>query len=126
MWLFKTDGTRRGRHCDISEIRVTVMRKHGNALRIAFGGKVLKAARWKLGDKIIPEFDESTGTFTVSRSTNGRGWSLSAASKGSSILAIRAELTDAAIKLLDKFHVPAEIDDYAEDGGTIIFSLIKR
>jgi len=127
MWLFKTDGTKGGHRCEPAEIRVSVMRKHGSALRIAFGDKVLKAARWKRGDKIIPDFDESTGTFTVSRSTNGRGWSLSAQNgKGSGILAARAELTDAALKVLDKFQLPAAIDDYAEDGGTIVFSMTSR
>ena len=119
-----------GRTANPCPIRVTIDSKHqqADAIRIRFRREVLKRARWQLGDLIRPQIDPGTGEVTIAR--DPRGWKLTDAtgnknSKGGAAT-VRIGMTDEAKDVIAKFLTPADITDFIEDGGVIVFQLARR
>lgn len=119
-----------GRTANPCPIRVTIDNKHeqADALRIRFRAEVLKQARWQRGDKLRPQLDETTGEMSITR--DPKGWALTDATGNKNskngAATIRIGMTDAAKAVIGKFVLPAEITDFAEDGGVVIFQLARK
>ncbi len=126
MLLGKLDG-RCGRQGTSCPIRVTLIspRKGSKAIRFRLTPAVVKKARWQKGDSVIPEIHPETGVISLARGGEGR-WRLTTGVKGDSApdnYVIRLALNDKALKVLQAFEFPAEIQDYHETEGTISFML---
>ncbi len=130
MLLGKPGGGRRGRPIASCPIRVTIIspRKGTRTIRFRLMPAVAKEARWKKGDHVVPELDPETGAITISRTDKGH-WQLTTGSKKDAVprsYIIRLGLSDEALKALRAFEFPAEIQEYAESEGQIIFELPRK
>jgi hypothetical protein len=93
------------------------------AIAFRFAESVVTEARWKIGDRLVPDFDEHNGTFRLSRVASG--WSLSKARRCRSYT-LKLKISDSAVKEFQRFVFPADVYDYIEDGGDLVFDVERK
>ena len=105
----------------VGPVRVSYVQKNGSksVLLIRFTPQVVKDARWKTGDGVDIDVDDS-GAVTVARAK--KGWSLSGKNVKAG-LTVRLTLFPEDTKALKRFEIPADVLEYAEDGGDVVFQL---
>jgi hypothetical protein len=123
MKLGKPGSSSRSGRRKLGPIRVSYVQQKGHRLvmLLRFTSQVIKDARWKIGDILDVEMDDS-GNVTVARSA--QGWMLSGKSDTTDGT-IRLTVYPDDLKALHPYAIPADIQDYAEDGGAILFQLPK-